>query len=217
MHNTDKILRDEQGSIVVVAILMLALITLIVFTASRTSNVEVQISTNQLIHEKYFFAAEAGIDHAVKLLEQPFVAANAPLVKSGSTASWTFAFTGRDRIPGTSDDASDSVVADTLGSYEEGAIWIENATLDGITYRITLWNNNDSLLGGTYNNDQDGLVWVRSDASGPRGGSASVQVLLQGDTTGESVSGYNAQAGAGAGKNFNSNELDAISDFIRQM
>ena len=121
-----------------------------------------------------------------------------------------------DQQQNTSDDAVD-MDGDELGSYAEGAAWIDNAQIDGISYRITLWNNDDSALGGTFTDDRDGLVWIRSDATGPKGGGASIQMLLQGDRTGQVISDYTAQAGAGAGKNYTSNDLNPIVDFSRQL
>ena len=227
MKNMTAIVKNEQGSVLVMAILILVLLTILAFTAMRTSTIERQIAGNELLHQKYFFSAEAGVDHAVKLLEQPFVAVNAPLVRSGATASWDFAFLGADRVAGGGDDASDPD-GDTIGSYEDAAgnktsaMWINEAVIDGIRYSIYLWNNDESIAtgtgtGGTFNDDNDALVWIRSDAWGPRGGRASVEILLQGDTTGESITGYTAQAGAGAGKNYNANDLNPITSFDRQL
>ena len=98
MKNITAIAKNEQGSVLVMAILILVLLTILAFTAMRTSTIERQIAGNELLHQKYFFSADAGVDHAVKLLEQPFVAINAPLGRSGSTASWDFAFLGADRV-----------------------------------------------------------------------------------------------------------------------
>ena len=72
-------------------------------------------------------------------------------------------------------------------------------------------------MGGAFDDDRDGLVWIRSDATGPKGGGASIQVLLQGDSAGQVFSDYTAQAGAGAGKNYTSNDLNPIVDFSRQL
>jgi hypothetical protein len=220
MQKIAAVLRSEDGSVIILAILFLALTTIIAFTAMRTSTVEVQISTNELLHQKYFFTAEAGIDWAAKLLEQPFVAANASRVRSGETASWDFAFVGPDEQSNTADDVSGS--EGEQGSYADGSLWIDSAVIDGIHITVTLWNNDESPATGTgadgdFDTDQDGLIWLRSDATGPRGGGSSVQILLRGNTTGESVTGYSAQAGAGAGKNYNASDLNPIRDFNRQL
>ena len=82
---------------------------------------------------------------------------------------------------------------------------------------MSLWNNDDTALGGDFQNDTDGLVWIQSDAVHPRRGRVSIRILLEGDTTGEGITGYTAQAGAGAGKNYNANDLNPMTDFSRQL
>lgn len=216
MKKTMRAMRGERGSVLIVTIMVLALLSIVAFSAVRSSTTEVQIAGNELQHQKYFFTAEAGLDHAVKLLEENFRAANATAVRLGANPNWNFAFSGNDRKQNTSDDAVDRD-GDDLGSYAEGAVWIENVRIDGISYRIKLWNNDDSALGGAFNDDRDGLVWIRSEATGPKGGGASIQMLLQGGSTGQVFSDYTAQAGAGAGKNYTSNDLNPIVDFSRQL
>jgi hypothetical protein len=216
MKKTMNAMRGEQGSVLVVTIMVLALLSIVAFSAVRSSTTEVQIAGNELQHQKYFYTAEAGLDHAVKLLEENFRTANATAMRLGVNPNWNIAFSGNDRKQNTSDDAVDRD-GDGLGSYAEGAVWIENVRIDGISYRVTLWNNDDSALGGAFNDDRDGLVWIRSDATGPKGGGASIQMLLQGGSTGLVFSDYTAQAGAGAGKNYVSNDLNPIIDFSRQL
>jgi type II secretory pathway component PulK len=70
---------NEKGSVIIAAIMILALMTVTTFMAMNTSDTEVQISANALIYKKTFYTAEAGIEHAMKLLEGPFVIHNAPI------------------------------------------------------------------------------------------------------------------------------------------
>jgi hypothetical protein len=216
MKKVIRTIHGDQGSALIVTIMVLALLSIVAFSSVRSSTTEVQIAGNELQHQKYFYTAEAGIDHAVKLLEEHFRAADATAVRLGAIANWNFAFSGNDQKQNTSDDAVDRD-GDDLGSYAEAAVWIDKALIDGISYRITLWNNDDSALGGTFNDDRDGLVWIRSDATGPKGGGASIQMLLEGKSDGQVFSDYTAQAGAGAGKNYTSNDLNPIVDFSRQL
>jgi type IV pilus assembly protein PilX len=206
MKTTTAIVRNERGSVLVMALMVLTLLTIVAFTATRTSNIEIQISGNELLHQKYFFTADAGIARGIKDLEVPFVNANKLRVRTRTQATWDFALTG---ILDTDGDGQ--------GRYEEGKVWISDAVLSGVRYNVTLWNNDDSTEMDEYFIDRDALIWLRADASGPRGGGSSVQILLQGDTTGESITGYTAQAGAGAGKNYNANDLNAIANFGRQL
>jgi hypothetical protein len=196
--------------------MVLALLSIVAFSSVRSSTTEVQIAGNELHHQKYFFTAEAGIDHAVKLLEEHFRTANALAVRIGQRPNWNFAFLGSDQKKGTADDAVDRD-GDGFGSYAEAAAWIENVKIDGISYHITLWNNDDSALGGAFDDDRDGLIWIRSDATGPKGGGAGIQVLMQGESDGQVTRDYTAQAGAGAGKNNVGSDLNPIVDFSRQL
>ncbi|MFZ0612382.1 MAG: pilus assembly PilX N-terminal domain-containing protein [Desulfobacterales bacterium] len=206
----------ENGSVLVVTLMVLALLSIVAFAAVRSSTTEVQIAGNELLHQKYFFTADAGLDHALRLLEKHYRAVNTLAVNSGEAGNWNFAFSGNDQMTGTSDDAIDSNGDDT-GSYAEAVVWIDRARIDGISYRITLWNNDDSALGGSFDDDRDGLVWIRSDATGPKGGGASVQMLLQGESDGHVFSDYTAQAGNGAGRQYVSGDLNPITDFSRQL
>jgi hypothetical protein len=206
--------RNEKGSVIIAAVMILALLTVIAFMAMNTSDTEVQISGNALIYKKTFYAAEAGIEHAMKLLEGPFVAHNAYKVKAGSTADWNFALDGSNVNPANDPNG------DSKGEYDPdygGAVWINGVKIGGVTYTVSLWNNDDTALGGDFQNDVDGLVWIQSDAVHPRRSKVSIRVLVEGSTTGEGITGYTAQAGAGAGKNYNANDLNPITDFSRQL
>ncbi len=202
---------NEKGSVIIAAIMILALLTVTTFMAMNTSDTEVQISGNALIYKKTFYTAEAGIEHAMKLLEGPFVIHNAPKVKTGARADWNFALDGSNVNPANDPNA------DSIGEYDPdygGAVWVNKATIGGVTYTVSLWNNQDA---GDFQNDTDGLVWIQTDAVHPRRSRVSIRVLVEGDTTGEGITGYTAQAGAGAGKNYNANDLNPITDFSKQL
>jgi Tfp pilus assembly protein PilX len=83
MKKVIRVIHGEQGSALIVTIMVLALLSIVAFSSVRSSTTEVQIAGNELQHQKYFFTAEAGIDHAVKLLEEHFRAANAAAVRLG--------------------------------------------------------------------------------------------------------------------------------------
>ena len=80
---------------------------------------------------------------------------------------------------------------------------------------MRVWNNDD---GGGAVNDLDNIIYLRADATRTGGGSSSIEITLMGSVTGGSgTAGYSAQAGAGSGKNYTSDDADAITDFTRQM
>ena len=57
------ITRNERGSVIVIAVLILALLSIIGVSAVKTSITELHISTNHLIHKMNFYAAESGAPH----------------------------------------------------------------------------------------------------------------------------------------------------------
>lgn len=58
-------MRNENGSIIVAAVLILALLSIIGVSAVRTSITEQQISTNMLIYKMNFYGAESGGAHGI--------------------------------------------------------------------------------------------------------------------------------------------------------
>jgi len=211
-------MRNEKGYVLVAAIMMLALVTIIGLAMSKTSTTESQISTNYLLYERAFYTAEAGLELAKEVLKVPFVEKNKQNLVMGNTGDWDFALDGsetgkdaaQDKFPV---DGAGNPIPDGVGDFQGGAVWLD-AQLDGIRYQVTVWNNND---GGGPTDDTDGRIWVRSTASGPRGEECSIETLLEGSTDGTATSGYKSQAGAGAGKNYRTDDLNSITDFSKQL
>jgi len=94
----------------------------------------------------------------------------------------------------------------TVGAPE--VIWTSNQPIDGNTYTITVWDNNDDADPAT---DSDGMIFIRSDAVGPQNSSCSIETLVTATATSDPIHGYNAQEGGGSGKNYTSNDANAIS------
>jgi type IV pilus assembly protein PilX len=195
-------LKDEQGTILVVALIMLTLLTLIGISASTTSQIEIQISGNDKQHKAIFYAAEAGIDHARALLGARLAANNSSNIATGVPLKWTFALLGLDETAGGGDDATGT-------TFATGTQWITRA-IGNCSYTVTVWNNPNDATGDA-TTDDDSLLMIRSVATGPNGiSTASIEVMLYGSATGVLMQGYPAQSGAGAGKNYTSDDLDAI-------
>ena len=210
----------DTGSVIVGVILMLALLSGIALTAMRISSAEVQIAANDRIYHQNFLTAEAGINHALKLLEKPFRAMNATLLETGKIAKWDFVFTGPDGLPETDDDATE--IENQQGGYQAGAVWVDRVRFGSNTYSVVLWNNDESPdngngAGGNFKVDKDGYVWMQCDASGDRGGGAAIRVLLRGDNRGLSLAGYSAQAGANDGSNSSAGDLNPMTDLTLQL
>jgi type IV pilus assembly protein PilX len=180
--------RKEDGYIIIAAILILALLTIICVSALRMSTTEMKIATNELLYERAFYAAEAGLQHLTELLRFQFVDRNSAILSAGGTPTWSFA----------------------LQDAVDGSVPVIDRQLDGIDLQVRIWNNDD---GGSPTNDTDGLIWVHSEAKGPRGALCRIEMLLEGTISSAAISDYSAQQGAGPGKNFVSSDADAMTDF----
>lgn len=64
-----KILSNESGSIIVIALLMVTLLAIVVIGGNRASTTEVKIANNKRINERNFYIAEALIAQAAITLE----------------------------------------------------------------------------------------------------------------------------------------------------
>jgi hypothetical protein len=61
MQQANSIINNQQGSIITMALIFLALLTLIGITATNTSTTEVQVSANAVLHNVAFYTADSGI------------------------------------------------------------------------------------------------------------------------------------------------------------
>jgi len=193
--------KNEKGYIIIAALLILALLTIISVSAINMSTTELKISTNELLYEKAFYAAEAGLQHVTELLRSQYLTGNSAILATSGPLNWNFALAG----------AVDSN-GDGIGDFDE-SIQVLNRQLDNINIQVWIWNNDDRPSGGAFNNDTDGLIYARSVAQGPRGAICRVEMLLDGAMSGVAISDYSAQAGAGPGKNFVSSDARAMTNF----
>lgn len=193
---------SERGAALITALIILTVLTVIGIAATNTSVLETMISASDRQHTEAFYAAEAGIEHLRRNFKSQFIDKNAARIAAGVTPDWDFVLNG----------SQAGVAAATDITYEGGARWITGGDLGSVyLYNVTVWNNND---GGGPTDDTDSIIMMRADAMIPNGGMASIEISLFGGATGGSaLAGYGAQEGAGAGKNYNSNDTGAITDF----
>lgn len=203
-------LSNDRGSVLIAALMILVLLTILGIAATNMSSTELKISTNSLLYERAFYTAEAGLERATESLRAPFVNQNKAQIASGGEGNWTFALDGSLEGYGVATDDSNDDLPGTPIVW-----WIQQDNLNGVTYSVRVWDNNDD---GDPTTDVDGLIYVRADAVEPaRGGRCSIEELVEGTSTGGIVSGYTAQEGAGSGKVNTSNDANAISDFSKQL
>ena len=191
--------KNEPGYIMMAALLILALLTIISVSAINMSTTESKIATTELLYEKAFYAAESGLQEATEDLRSRYLNRNRAILASGGTPNWSFALQG----------AVDSN-GDNIGDFAE-SVEVINRPMDNIGIQVSIWNNDDK--DGSPTTDTDGLIYVRSQARGPRGAQCRIEVLLAGVMSSEALSDYSAQAGAGPGKNFVSSDADKMENF----
>jgi type IV pilus assembly protein PilX len=188
----------EDGYIIIAAVLILALLTIICVSALKMSTTEMKIATNELLYERAFYTAEGGLQHLTELLGLQYVKKNRAILSAGGTPNWSFALQG----------AVDSD-ADGVGDFN-GSVTMLDRKFDEINLLVRIWNNDD---GGGPAHDTDGLIYVQSEAGGPRRALCRIEMLLEGTISGEAVADYSAQAGAG--KNFVSSDANTMTDFTQ--
>jgi Tfp pilus assembly protein PilX len=190
MNKTMKTLTDQRGFAIFGAVLVLALVTIIGIAAISTSTSERRTATNFMLYERVFYSAEAGLEHVKEAFKNTLrTPANIAVMAIMGRPDWSFALNGA-----------------TVGAPE--VIWTSNQPIDGNTYTITVWDNNDDADPAT---DSDGMIFIRSDAVGPQNSSCSIITLVTAMATSDPIHGYNAQEGGGSGKNYTSNDANAIS------
>jgi hypothetical protein len=62
-------INNSDGAVTIAALLILALLTILGISSISTSNMEVQISTNDKVHKMAFYAADGGSELGTELLE----------------------------------------------------------------------------------------------------------------------------------------------------
>jgi hypothetical protein len=183
---------NERGSAIVAALLILALGTIIGIAAIKTSTVERQSAFNFLTYERTFYTAEAGLERAKEVLKMEFSRQVAP--SNPTEANWSFALA----------TATDS-------SYAGGVKLLNNQSLDGNTYTVTIWDNKDEAPAvDDPKVDKDRMIWLRSEASDPRGSKSTIETLLRAKDF-QDLRGYDTQSYGGPDKASTSNDASTIS------
>ena len=70
MGNKMQILNNENGSAIVVALILLAVVTIIGVSSSTTSTIELKIVRNEKLHQLHFYQAEAGAYEAAQRISE---------------------------------------------------------------------------------------------------------------------------------------------------
>jgi type IV pilus assembly protein PilX len=201
--------RNDNGAVLIIALLVLMLVAVMGKFALTTSIMEKMISSNHRHQKQIVYMAEAGLESTRGVLQAEYTARNKAKIASGQSPDWDFALNG-----------TEPNVNPALDTYvDKGAVWADQTPIAAEAnssghYTVIAWNNPDDPGGAQ--DDTDGLIFLRSIATGPKQSQSIIEAVLLGQITGEPITGYSAQAGAGSGRNQNSRELKPISDFTAQ-
>ena len=102
MKHGDSRLRDENGSILVVAMMILVILTIIGIVATNMSTVELNIAGNELAYKKAFYAADAGVSLIVAVPPATLDPTSPPPIDS----EFTYARRDLDNLDGDNDHST---------------------------------------------------------------------------------------------------------------
>ena len=190
MQKTTAILKNEHGSIMIVAILFLAILTIIGIAASRTSTTEVQISTNALEHNIAFYAADAGIAAGRTMLNA---------LKIRDAGAWNLILTETEFTYTNSQSVDAQVTTLNAVLDAEGG-----RSVGGATYTLVVEDNED--LDDAPGVDTDDTVWLTSTATF-KGSDATIRSLVRGGDVAYAQEHYDASSTGEA-----ATESAAVSD-----
>ena len=201
-----KRLNNEKGFILFMALIMICLVTIMGTTVSNTSSIEILMSGVAKEHRKAFYVSEAGADHVKGIFKSMFIQGNYAKIVSGHDPDWDFVLNGS--------QAGINMASGT--DYEGGSIWINGGTFKGdYSYSVRVWNNAD---GGSATDDVDGVIYIRSVATGSHGLSTSIEVSVEGSVNRvESIAGHVERVGADSAKSYGSEDAEAVKDFTQQI
>lgn len=112
--NEDSLVRKEEGTVLIVALLMLILLTVIGISASTMSSIEIQIAGNEKFYKTAFYAADGGTEAGSELLEKNIDQRVFSTTTIGSATIYNTDFWSQTQIP-ASNDASITLPVGNVG------------------------------------------------------------------------------------------------------
>jgi len=169
----------EQGSVMVVALVILVLLTIIGISATTTTNIETQIAGNEKVQKIAFYAADSGVPTSAKLISNMIDSQTQPTL-----AAVTYTAV---------EDVTDPLLRQVMGydDYDDGSRDV-TFTFGNTRARADIERTRTEFLAG-------GGVEFASGAEGVGGGAAGggVAVFYDIDSLGEGPS--NSQSNIVAG------------------
>jgi len=170
MLKITSILKNQQGNITVIALIILTLLTVIGIASTNMSRTEVQVSTNAMLHNIAFYAADSGIEAGRAALNT---------IKVADAANWdnllqANEFTWKGENVDTLDEVLDAEGGRTVGQATFTLVLVDNDDLDG----------NDQI-------DSDDTVLLTSTAT-YRNATVTIETIVRGGGEAYAQEHYNA-------------------------
>jgi len=165
MQKTTAIINNQQGSIITMALILLALLTIIGIASTNTSTTERKLTTNALLHNVTFYTADAGIEAGRAALNN---------LKIADRSSWDVLLSNPSAAP--DQKVSLSCGGDNCYSLNEVIDAGGGRAVGPTVFSLTLEDNNDRDNNNTV--DTDDTVLLTSTAS-YRGSVITIEAMVQ--------------------------------------
>ena len=187
MQKLTSIINNRQGSVIIVALIILVLLTIIGIAATNTSTTEVQISTNALLNNVAFYTADSGIEAGRAALNT---------LKLNDFGSWDNLLFNLD----AADVDKVSILVDSA-ACDPDPCWTLDDVIDEIeaggrtvgpaTFTLAIADNDD--LDGSDAVDSDDTIILTSTLVSPyRNATATIRTTVRGGGTAYAQDSYNA-------------------------
>ena len=185
MQKITSIINNQQGSVIIMAVIILALLTIIGISATNTSTTEVQVSTNAVLHNIAFYTADSGIEAGRAALNN---------LKIADAGSWDNLLFNLD----AADVDKQSILVNGVACVPNFC-WTLNDILDAgggrtvgpATFTLAIEDNDD--LDGNDEVDSDDTIFLTSTLVSPyRNAIATIRTTVRGGGEAYSQEHYNA-------------------------
>jgi hypothetical protein len=192
MQKITSIINNQQGSVIIMAVMILALLTVIGISATNTSTTEVQVSTNAVLHNIAFYTADSGIAAGRAALNN---------LKIADAGSWDHLLFNLD----AADEDKNSIKWNGVDCVPN-LCWTLNDILDAgggrtvgpATFTLAIEDNID--LDGNDEVDSDDTIFLTSTLVSPyRNATATIRTTVRGGGEAYAQEHYNASSSGEAG------------------
>ena len=180
MQKITSITNNQQGSVIIMAVIILAMLSIIGIAATSTSTTEVQVSTNAMLHNIAFYTADSGIAAGRATLNN---------VKMADAGSWDVLLRNVEADPpGTEVITWNGVDCTTLNEIIDAA---GGRTVGPTAFSLTIEDNDD--LDKNPEVDSDDTIFLTSTLVSPyRNATATIRTSVRGGGEAYAQEHYNA-------------------------